>query len=77
MQSDTPTHPELTPEEKRAIAALKRLAKRWPQSLILFATGGGDLSVRKPPPMLFPGTQYEVDFIQGIRAEGGDGGDEF
>lgn len=36
---------ELTPEEKRAINALKRLAKSWPESLWLFANGS--LSVMK------------------------------
>ena len=29
-----------TPEEKRAIAALKRLAKTWPASLWLFSASG-------------------------------------
>lgn len=29
-----------TPEEKRAIAALKRLAKTWPKSLWLFSASG-------------------------------------
>jgi len=31
---------DLTKEEKNAIAALKRLAKRWPNTLWLFADGG-------------------------------------
>jgi len=30
----------LTPEEKKAIAALKRVAKRWPESLWLFSASG-------------------------------------
>jgi len=30
---------KLTKEEKSAIAALKRLEKKWPESLWLFATG--------------------------------------
>lgn len=34
----------LTAEEKRAVASLRRLAKRWPNSLWIFATGG-DLHV--------------------------------
>lgn len=37
---------ELTPEEKRAIAALKRLEKTWPQTLWLFS-GSGSLCVMK------------------------------
>lgn len=35
-----------TAEEKRAIAALKRLAKRWPKTLWLFSASG-TLSVMK------------------------------
>lgn len=31
---------ELTAEERRAISALKRIAKRWPQSLWLFSASG-------------------------------------
>ena len=30
----------LTDEERRAIASLERLAKRWPQSLMLFSWSG-------------------------------------
>ena len=30
----------ITPEEKRAIAALKKLAKTWPKSLWLFSASG-------------------------------------
>jgi hypothetical protein len=33
---------ELTDEERRAIASLKRLAKRWPSTLWLFAGGSVD-----------------------------------
>lgn len=31
---------ELTPEERRAVAALKRLAKTWPSTLWLFSASG-------------------------------------
>lgn len=31
---------DLTQEEKAAISALKRLAKRWPESLWLFSASG-------------------------------------
>lgn len=31
---------ELTPEEERAIASLKRLARKWPRSLTLVSMGG-------------------------------------
>lgn len=37
---------DLTPEEKRAIRALQRLAKTWPKSLWLFS-GSGTLWVMK------------------------------
>ena len=62
---------ELTEEEKKAIASLKRLAAKWPQSLILFASG--TLSVRKGG----CGAQHEVDTIFGIPNDGGDGADEY
>jgi hypothetical protein len=39
----------LTPKEKNAIAALKRLAATWPKSLWLFATGNA-LSIMKRGP---------------------------
>jgi len=32
---------KLTPEEKKAIEALKRVAKIWPKSLWIFAGNGG------------------------------------
>ena len=31
---------DLTPEERKAIAALKRLAKRWPYTLWVFSASG-------------------------------------
>ena len=34
------TSPALTDEEKRAIASLKRLARKWPASLWLFSANG-------------------------------------
>jgi hypothetical protein len=65
---------ELTPAEKRTIAALRRLAQTWPGTLVLFA-GGTGLSVRKPKPGEFYGKETEVAFIPGIMNDGGDGGD--
>lgn len=62
----------LTPEEERAIAALRRLAKRWPQSLRLFGASG-TLQVRKGE----GGAQTEVATILEISADGGDGGDYY
>lgn len=37
---------EPTLEEKRAIASLKRLAKRWPSSLWLYAASGSLMVMR-------------------------------
>lgn len=37
----------LTPEEKKAIAALKRLEKTWPSSLWLFSASGTLCVMRK------------------------------
>lgn len=50
---------DLTKEEKNAINTLKRLAKRWPESLWLFSTGG-DLSVMK----------YEADIDKAFTTRG-------
>ena len=38
-----------TPEEQRAIATLKRLAKRWPKSLWLFSASGTLTVMRAGP----------------------------
>lgn len=38
---------DLTEEEKRTVATLKRLAKKWPKSLHLFSWSGS-LHVMKP-----------------------------
>lgn len=64
----------LTDEERRAVSRLKKLAKAWPESLMLFA-GGVGLDVRKVRPGQFPGSDTVVAIITGIRADGGDGGD--
>lgn len=40
-------HDELSQDEKAAIAALKRLQKRWPSSLWIFAGGNEALTVLK------------------------------
>jgi hypothetical protein len=53
----TPEDIPLTDEERKAIASLERLAKRWPQSLKLFSRSGslcsggskGKLVLREPP----------------------------
>ncbi len=40
---------EPTPEEAKAIRALKRLAKKWPKSLWLFA-GNGEIAILRAGP---------------------------
>lgn len=64
---------ELTEEEEKAIRSLQRLAKKWPKSLLVFASGSNDLSIRKGGVF----AQYEVDVVIGIPNEGGDGGDTY
>lgn len=46
MGQSTGDEIELTPEERRAIAALERLAKRWPSSLMLWGGGCGSGPLR-------------------------------
>lgn len=74
--SNQPDPAALTVDERRAISALKRLAKKWPRSLLLF-THGGALSIRKPGPDGNYDVDSEVDFVSGIPNDGGDGGDRF
>ncbi len=71
---------ELTDEEKKAIAALKRIAKKWPKSLWLFSASGelkvmrtdknGD-RVHFPHPHCGVDPAYIVDHIN-IPSDGGD-----
>lgn len=68
---------ELTDEEKKAICALKRLGKKWPQSLVIFGSAGSGLSIRKPDENGVYGHQTEVACIDGFPNDGGDGGDNF
>lgn len=53
---------EATPEEERAIRALKRLAKTWPDTLWLFSASGSLLVMRKGP----HGEHVEVGRAEGI-----------
>jgi hypothetical protein len=72
---------ELNKEEKRAIAALKRLEKIWPQSLWLFS-GSGSLHVMKAGKQNEPvhsggeaggvDSDYVITTIYGIQNDGGD-----
>ena len=71
---------ELTDEERKAIASLKRLAKKWPESLWLFCGGQEGMAVMR---MHEDGghanhegggvdSEYHVDTINGIDSDGGD-----
>lgn len=68
---------ELTEEEEKAIASLRRLGKRWPRTLLLFGGSGSAISVRKPDENGSYGIQREVDTVAGFPNDGGDGGDVF
>jgi hypothetical protein len=68
---------KLTDEEEKAIRALKRLGKKWPQSLLIFGSAGSGLSIRKPDENGSCGHQTEVASIDGFPNDGGDGGDKF
>lgn len=69
---------ELNEEEKRAIRALKRLAKKWPETLWLFSASG-ELQVMRAGPDGKPVTNskgsmdqdYSVAVID-IENDGGD-----
>lgn len=61
---------ELTKNETDAINSLRGLAKRWPDSLMIFCSGGS-ISIRKNGNFM----DHEVGSIAGIRNDGGDGGD--
>lgn len=65
----------LTHEEQKAIKSLERLAKKWPQSLLLFA-GGTGLTVRKPINGIYDRSTVVANIL-GMPNDGGDGGDEF
>lgn len=68
---------ELTPEEQRAIRALKNLAQRWPRSLTLASMGGDLVVVRTSDPVFLSGDSLErqeaaIADIHGIPNTGGD-----
>lgn len=57
-----------TKEEQRAINSLKRLAKKWPDTLRLFSWSGS-LTVWKNAD---DGQPCVVDYVSGISNDGGD-----
>ena len=60
----------ITPEEAAAIRSLKRLAKKWPESIRIFSAAG-TLIVTKANSH---GIQAAVAFVEGIPNDGGDPG---
>ncbi len=71
----------LTQEERRALASLRRLAKRWPERLWLFSASGALMVMlvdeRGEQAMTDPNhggvdPRYIVDEIDGIPNDGGD-----
>lgn len=52
---DEPTRHEATAEERKAIASLERLAKKWPDSLMLFAAAGSLIVIRSDGSAWEPG----------------------
>lgn len=77
MSSTDIDEPELTAEEKRAVASLKRLAGRWPRSLTVASMGGSLVVVRTGDERFDYGGSLErqeavVADIYGIPNTGGD-----
>ncbi len=70
----------LTVEEKKAIASLKRLAKKWPDSLTLFSWSGSLVVFKSDEwrarpdydDLGYSASDYNVDTIHGIPNDGGD-----
>ena len=61
----------LTDEERRAIASLERLAKRWPPSLLLFSWSG-TLCVMPADWDRTSPNESVITYIEGIPNDGGD-----
>lgn len=63
---------DLTEEERKAIAALERLARRWPQSLKLFSWSGSLCVIRSDASLLDDPDAAVIAHIEGIPNDGGD-----
>lgn len=71
---------EITKEEQNAVNILKRLEKRWPETLWIYVTGNGIhiLKCGKDGKHVYteregtPDLDYEVEYITGIDNDGGD-----
>ncbi|MFA6133999.1 MAG: hypothetical protein WC869_08305 [Phycisphaerae bacterium] len=67
---------ELTPEEQKAIAALKRLAKTWPKSLILWHvpdSSSCNIAIRNDDDNAVL-SDFIADYVVGIEIDTGFGG---
>jgi hypothetical protein len=62
----------LTGEERNAITALERLARRWPQSLMLFSWSGSLCVIRNGDALLDDPGSAVIAQIDGIPNDGGD-----
>jgi hypothetical protein len=72
LRTDSEGDP-LTGEERNAIAALERLAKRWPQSLTLFSAASSLVVIRTGTSLLdSPYDDVVITMIDGIPNDGGD-----
>lgn len=69
---------DLTADEQRAVDSLERLGRRWPQSLMLFSTGGERLCVIRVADQDALMADWDsnedlvVAYIEGIPNDGGD-----
>ena len=68
---------KLTPDEKRAIAALKRVATDWPESLWLFSASGSLCVMKKKDGkrVYLPTYGVDPDYLVDKIAIENDGGD--
>lgn len=67
---------EFTPAERKAINSLKRLAKKWPDTLMLFSWSGTLLAVKLnedgSSPLHDNPNDATMESIHGIYNDGGD-----
>ena len=69
---------DLNDEEKKAIRALKRVAKKWPKSLWLFSASGSLCVMKKGPDgncVMTPGGGVDQNYLVDSIYISNDGGD--
>lgn len=68
---------DLTPEEEKAIRALERLSKKWPESLWLYSANGTLCIMRKGDDghKVFKGEGCDQDYVVTTIDIDSDGGD--